>query len=127
MPACQLQHVPYRLPVHARAFHRHVSDLALLQPLCQLLQILGERPELRGLECLFAAADAGPHTHRHRFLVYVKSSATTMYDTHVASICRERRTLGRIWTFLLVLSALLGGGDNLLCPTHTRSTRMCCE
>src|SRR5689334_20340635 len=94
MPARQLQYVPYRLPVHARAFHRHVSNFALLQPLCQLLQILGEGPEFRGLQRLFAAADAAPHTHRHRILVYVQSRATTMYDTHVASSLPRAKDAG---------------------------------
>jgi len=60
-----LEHVVDRLPVDARALHRHVRHALRFQPLAQTQELGGRRPE--GLHVLLTVPAPPQHTHTRRY------------------------------------------------------------
>ncbi len=76
-----LEHVPDRLPIHARRLHRDVRAAVLREPIAQLLQPLGRR--LERLDVLSHALLRDQSGARdHRLLVYVQPCATRIQNLH---------------------------------------------
>ena len=89
-----LQDVPHRGPVDAGGFHRHLAHLVLLQPVPQVLKILGEGCQHGRLD--FRAVPASdPDARADAFLVYIQTGAAGVEYVHVDLLCRERETSGK--------------------------------
>ena len=87
-----LEHMPNRLPVHARGFHRHGRTAMLGQPVRQRQQFAGGAAEAAHLAVL-RCRDA-THTGDDDVLVHVQSGAAGMNDFHdenLLAVARRRR------------------------------------
>ena len=115
-----LQHRPYRPPIDACSFHRHVGDPVLLQPIPQRQQFARERSENSHLLLLVAIRLAHTHPSGHGLLGNVQSRATPIHNLHASA---SWATAGGS---LLVRESpsrahCRGSGDNSLCLQASRS------
>ena len=84
------EHMPDRLPVHARRLHGHVRAAVLGKPVRQGQKTLrGRRKRLHFRDDL--AIDGEPHRRHHRLLVDIQSGASLIQKLHRVLPPRRRR------------------------------------
>ncbi len=87
------EHMPHRLPVHARGLHTHMLDAERVEPIGQGQQARGGGG--KGAHFLQRGAVAGDaHARHHRLLVHVQSRAARIDDFHDRLQCAATSACG---------------------------------